>query len=207
MSQIFRQECVPQIFVQKLSGWLALASEAEFLDVTEFPPCYSQSPLLQIPPPPFPRKSVLKLVCNVNIVETSSLRTLKIMAQNPQCNCTFMNSPSGLLSPFLAQLPASFLFVKKQVKGRKQWEQMMGVRKVAKFSYTGLGPWRSMFIWNLNLQFYVLPFQVCMNQKLGDLTNREHAPNVGRCLLCVLYSKVVTERASLRQYNDRTITS
>jgi hypothetical protein len=48
-----------------------------------FPPWYSQSFLLGIllPPPPL-RKSCLKLVCNVNIGETSSLRTLKIIPRN-----------------------------------------------------------------------------------------------------------------------------
>jgi hypothetical protein len=75
MRQIFRQECVPQIFVQKLADWLALASEAEFLDVIgtkslqSFPPCLVISTTDFTPPPPPPRKSGLKLVCNVNIVD------------------------------------------------------------------------------------------------------------------------------------------
>ncbi len=49
-----------------------------------FPPCYSQSPLLTDSHPPL-SKSGLKLVCNVNIVystEISSLRTLKIIPRN-----------------------------------------------------------------------------------------------------------------------------
>jgi hypothetical protein len=81
---------------------------------------------------------------------------------------------------------------------------MMGVRKVAKFSCRSWAVTIHVYL-KLKLAVYVLPFQVCMNQKLGDLTNREHAPNVGRCLLRVLYSILFTERASLRQYNYRTI--
>jgi hypothetical protein len=43
-------------------------------------------------------KSVLKLVCNVNIcmyTETSSLENFQDYAQKPQQNCTFMNMASG----------------------------------------------------------------------------------------------------------------
>ncbi len=50
-----------------------------------FASCYSQPPLLMdfTPPPPPPSKSGLKLVCNEKIfMETSSLRTLKIMPRN-----------------------------------------------------------------------------------------------------------------------------
>ncbi len=64
-----------------------ISPEAEFLDVigTKVSSLlqYSQSPLLTdftLPPPR--SKSGLKLVCNVNITETSSLRTLKIMSRN-----------------------------------------------------------------------------------------------------------------------------
>jgi hypothetical protein len=46
------------------------------------PPCYSQSPLLQIfsppPSPPPPSKSGLKLVCNVNIVKEAILRSIAL---------------------------------------------------------------------------------------------------------------------------------
>jgi hypothetical protein len=79
MSQIFRQECNPQIFVQKLAGLLALASEAEFLDVIRTKVFRDSSLLFTVtsttdltppPPPPHPTpgKSGWKRVCNVNIV-------------------------------------------------------------------------------------------------------------------------------------------
>jgi hypothetical protein len=56
----------------------------DVIGTKNFPPCYSQSPLLT--DPPALSKSGLKLVCNVNIActytETSSLKTLKIMPRN-----------------------------------------------------------------------------------------------------------------------------
>ncbi len=49
-----------------------------------FPPCYSQSQRILLPPP-IESKSGLKMVCNVNILYD---------AQKPQRNFTFMNSAS-----------------------------------------------------------------------------------------------------------------
>jgi hypothetical protein len=61
-----------------------------------FTPCYSQSPLLSIPPPPF-SKSGLKLVCYVNIVYGNlKSENSQDYTQKPQRNCTFMNSTSGV---------------------------------------------------------------------------------------------------------------
>ncbi len=60
-----------------------------------FHPCYSQSPLLTVPPPL--SKSGLKLVCNVNIVngKLRSKNWEQDYAQKPQRKYTFMHSASG----------------------------------------------------------------------------------------------------------------
>jgi hypothetical protein len=60
-----------------------------------FPPCFSQSPLLtDFPPPPLPpSKRGLELVCNGKIVNGNS----QDYAQKPQRNFTFMNSASDHL--------------------------------------------------------------------------------------------------------------
>ncbi len=82
--------------------------EAEFLDVigkknlTRFPPCYSQFPLLTdfTPRPPPLSRSGLKLVCNVNIVYGNiKSENSQDYAQKPQRNCAFMN-----LAPVLETL-------------------------------------------------------------------------------------------------------
>jgi hypothetical protein len=67
-----------------------------------FPPCYSQSPLLQILLPlPSLSNSGLKLVCNVNIVYGNlKSENSHDYAQKPQRNCTFMNSAAGYVSRY-----------------------------------------------------------------------------------------------------------
>ncbi len=57
--------------------------------------CCSQSPLLRDfnPSPPPPRT---KVVWNWLYMETSGLKTRKIMPRKPQRNCTLMNSASGV---------------------------------------------------------------------------------------------------------------
>jgi hypothetical protein len=74
----------------------------EAILVKNFPPCYSQSPLLtdfSLLPLPLTTplsKSGLKLVCNVNIVHGSlKAENYQDYAQKPRRNCTFMNSASG----------------------------------------------------------------------------------------------------------------
>jgi hypothetical protein len=68
-----------------------------------FPPCYSQSPLLNDftpPTPPPPGKSGLKLVCNINSVDGYlKSKNSQDYAQKSQQNCTFMNSTSGKQFP------------------------------------------------------------------------------------------------------------
>ncbi len=66
--------------------------------VYEFPPCYSQSPLLTGFTTPLPGKSGLKLVFDVNIVY-GNLKSEKSQdyAQKPQRNCTFMNLALGFI--------------------------------------------------------------------------------------------------------------
>ncbi len=99
----------PIVSLQKTCHPLKLGStnttkpEAEFFDVSpkSFPPCYSQSPLRKVfpPPPPPSCKSGLKLVCNVNIVYRNlTSRNSQDYTQKPQRNCTFMNSASILLN-------------------------------------------------------------------------------------------------------------
>jgi hypothetical protein len=63
-----------------------------------FHPCYSQSPLQTDFTPPPPSKCGWKLILNVNI-EYGNLKSenSKDYAHKPQWNCTFMNSPSGLI--------------------------------------------------------------------------------------------------------------
>jgi hypothetical protein len=64
--------------------------------------CYSQSPLLtDITTPSFLSKSGLKLVCNVNIVY-GNLKSENYVhyAQEPQRNCTLMNSSSRSILKF-----------------------------------------------------------------------------------------------------------
>ncbi len=70
-----------------------------------FPPCYLQSPLLQIllnagggggGVSKILSTCIMKLDCNVNIVYGSlKLENPQDYAQKPQLKCTFMNSPSG----------------------------------------------------------------------------------------------------------------
>jgi hypothetical protein len=60
-----------------------------------FPHCYSLTDFTPPPPPPTPRKSGLKLVCNVNIVYGNlKSENSQDYVQKPQRNCTFMNSAS-----------------------------------------------------------------------------------------------------------------
>ncbi len=67
----------------------------------DFPPCYSQSPLLMdFIPSPHLSKSGLKLVWNVNTVHRNlKSENSQDYAQKPQRNCTFMNLASDKLSP------------------------------------------------------------------------------------------------------------
>ncbi len=65
--------------------------------LNSFPPCFSQSPLLQISPPsppPAPEQG-LKLVCNVSIVYGNlKSENSKDYAKKPYKNCTFKNPAS-----------------------------------------------------------------------------------------------------------------
>jgi hypothetical protein len=61
-----------------------------------FHPCYSQSPLLWIYPPPPLSKRRSKLVCDVNIVYGSlKSENSQDYLKKPQQNFTFMNFASG----------------------------------------------------------------------------------------------------------------
>ncbi len=63
---------------------------------SEFPRCYSQSPLLLAFTLSPLEQSGLKLVCKVNIVYKNFMsENSQDYAQKPQRNCTFMNSASG----------------------------------------------------------------------------------------------------------------
>ncbi len=82
---------------------------AEFLDVIGtkvwrfFLLAFHSHPLQRSPPPP-PRKSCLKLGCNVNIVYGNlKPENSQDYVHKPKQNCMFMNSASGWLSRWMRQ--------------------------------------------------------------------------------------------------------
>ncbi len=83
--------------------------------------CYSQLPLLKDFTPPPPRKSDLKLACNVKPESSQDY------AQKPQRNCTFMNSSSVL--SWVHFYDKGIERVRASKKGREERERERRKRK------------------------------------------------------------------------------